>query len=307
MKLPEIESVCISSQLPGQEPTANGYIIEGKNDPEIINVIYVDNEFMDCFGIEMLDGRNFRPDIESDAKYFLVNEALVEHAGWDDPIGKIIRRNFDREVIGVYKDFHFKSLHEPISPLILSVQPRVDGWYFYQLNIRYNTGDTKNLLGKIRSVWENQMPGVIFDPVFIDDYVKENYVSLENQSTLISLFSGIAILIACIGLFGMSAFVAFTRRKEIGIRKVNGALVSDIVWKLNTDMVKWIFLSFLIAIPLSFPAINKWLMNFAFKTSISWWIFPLAAGLALGIALLTVSWQSYRAARLDPVRTLRYE
>ena len=151
------------------------------------------------------------------------------------------------------------------------------------------------------------MPGILFDPIFVDDFVKENYGALENQTSLITLFSIVAILVACIGLLGMSAFVAFTRRKEIGIRKVSGALVSDIVLKLNYDMIKWVLVSMCLAIPLSIPAMNKWLMGFAYKTDISWWIFPLASALALGIALITISWQSYRAASLDPVRTLRYE
>ncbi len=306
-KLPEIQSVSLSSEIPGRAFTANGYLIEGKDDPELVNVVYADNEFLDCFGIELLSGRNFRKKLDAEKTNFLVNKALVDHAGWEQPLGKTIHRNFQREVIGVFSDFHFASLHEPIAPLILSVQPQSDGWHYYQLNIRHGSADTQDLLIKIRSIWENQMPDALFDPIFVDEFIQENYGSLENQTKLITLFSIVAIVIACIGLLGMSAFVAFTRRKEIGIRKVNGALVSDIVLKLNFDMLKWVLIAMILAIPLSFPAINKWLMSFAYKTDISWWIFPLAASLAIGIALLTISWQSFRVARMDPVRTLRYE
>ncbi len=305
-KLPEITSVSLSSQIPGRALTANGYVLEGKDRPEVINVIYADNEFLDCFGIDLLHGRNFRLQLENEKTNFLVNEALVKYAGWDEPLGKTIHRNFQREVVGVFSDFNFSSLHEEIKPLILSVRPQDDGWLYYQLNIRHESKDIGEVMTKIRSIWNEQMSGILYDPIFIDEYVKENYGVLENQTNLISLFSIVAILVACIGLLGMSAFVAFTRRKEIGIRKVNGALASDIVLKLNYDMVKWVFISMLLAIPLSIPAMNKWLMNFAYKTDISWWIFPLASLLALSIALLTISWQSYRAASLDPVRTLRY-
>jgi len=306
-RLPEIKSVSLSSQIPGKAFTANGYVIEGKEEPEIINVVYADDEFLDCFGIELIKGRNFRPELENELNNFLVNEALVSYAGWDEPLGKTIHRNFQREVVGVFSDFNFSSLHDPILPLILSVRPQSDGWLYYQLNIRHQSTDAGDLLAKIHSIWEEQMPGILFDPVYVDEFVRENYGSLENQTSLITLFSMVAILVACIGLFGMSAFVGFTRKKEIGIRKVNGALVSDIVLKLNFDMIKWVLVSMCLAIPLSFPAMNRWLISFAYKTEISWWIFPLASLLALLIALLTISWQSYRAASLDPVRTLRYE
>ncbi len=306
-KIPEIQIASLSSQIPGTGFTSNGYVLEGKENPELINVIYADGDFLDCYGIKLTAGRNFRNDQDAEKNYFLVNQALVTHAGWEEPLGKTINRNFKREVVGVFSDFHFASLHQDILPLILAVQPEADGWNYYQLNIRHTSNNNQDLLSKIREIWEIQMPEYLFDPIFVDEIIEENYGSLQSQTDLITLFSMIAIVIACIGLLGMSAFVALTRRKEIGIRKVNGALVSDIVYKLNFDMLKWVFISLIVAIPLSIPAMNKWLMSFAYKTEISWWIFPLAASLAIGIAVLTISWQSIRAARMDPIKSLRYE
>lgn len=306
-KIPEIQVASLSSQIPGTGFTSNGYVLEGKEDPEMINIIYADGDFLECYGIELTSGRNFRNNLDAESNYFLVNQTLVNHAGWEEPIGKTIHRNFKRDVIGVFSDFHFASLHQDILPLILSVQPEADGWNYYQLNIRHQSKDNQALLAKIRNVWDIHMPEALFDPIFVDEMIENNYGSLQSQTDLITLFSIVAILIACIGLMGMSAFVALTRRKEIGIRKVNGALVSDIVIKLNYDMLKWVAVSLLLAIPLSILAMNKWLMSFAYKTDISWWIFPLAAALAIGIALMTISWQSIRAARLDPVKSLRCE
>jgi len=307
LKIPEVQIASLSSEIPGAGFTSNGYTLEDKDNSELINIVYADGDFLDCYGIKLTNGRNFRNNQDAEKNYFLVNQALVDHAAWSDPIGKTINRNFKREVIGVFSDFHFASLHQNIQPLILSIQPEADGWHYYQLNIRHTSKNQQILLARIQKIWDDNMPETLFDPIFVDEMIKNNYGSLRSQTDLITLFSIVAILIACIGLMGMSAFVALTRKNEIGIRKVNGALVSEIVFKLNFDMLKWVAVSLILAIPLSIFALNKWLMSFAYKTNLSWWIFPLAAVLAIGVALITISWQSVRAARLDPVKSLYCE
>lgn len=306
-KIPEITEVCVSSEMPGAGVTANGYALEGKENIELIRTIYTDENFLKCYGIRLDKGRDFRGTTASDATGFLVNQALVDFAGWTDPIGKKITRNQAFEVIGVVDNFHFSSLYEPVAPLIISVNPRNDSWDYYYVNLRFNTDDIKGLLNKVRVVWEMTMPGQLFEFQFLDDYLAGNYQSLGQNQKMITLFSLLAVTIAAIGLFGLSAFITVSRRKEIGVRKVNGATTSEIMVLLNFWMVRWVLVGFAVACPVANYLMNRWLQSFAYKTSVSWWIFLITGLLVILVAVITVSWESYRAARRNPVETLRYE
>ncbi len=306
-KIPEIAEVSISSEMPGAGVTSNGYALEGKENIELIKTIYTDENFLGCYGIKLKNGRDFRGTTASDASGFLVNQALIDFAGWSDPIGKKITRNQSFEVIGVVEDFHFSSLYEPVAPLIISVNPANDSWKYYFVNIRYNTNDIAGLLNKIKGVWEITMPGQLFEFQFLDDYLAASYQSLGQNQKMITLFSLLAILIAVIGLFGLSAFITVSRRKEIGVRKVNGATSAQIIVLLNYRMVRWVLIGFVIACPFASYIMNRWLQSFAYKTAVSWWIFVIAGVLVVLVAVLTVSWESFKAARRNPVETLRYE
>jgi len=304
-KIPEIVSVSISSEMPGAGVTSNGYALEGKENIELIRTLYTDENFLQCYGIKLKKGRDFRGTTGSDASGFLVNQALVDFAGWTDPIGKKITRNQSFEVIGVVDDFHFSSLYEPVAPLIISVNPASDSWEYYFVNVRYNTTDIAGLLSKIKEVWETTMPGQLFEFQFLGDYLRTSYQSLGQNQKMISLFSILAILIAAIGLFGLSAFVTVSRSKEIGVRKVHGATTAQIMALLNYRMVRWVLLGFIIACPAAGFLMTRWLQSFAYKTGISWWIYLVAGALVVVVAILTVSWESFRAARRNPVNTLR--
>ncbi len=306
-KLPGITTVCVSSEMPGAGLTSNGYALEGKENIELIGTIYTDENFLDCYGIKLKSGRNFRGTNASDASGFLVNQALVDFAGWTDPIGKKIKRNQPFEVIGVVENFHFSSLYEPVTPLIISVNPKSDSWSYYYVNVKYNTTDVAGLMNKIRGVWERTMPEQLFEFRFLDDYLATNYQSLGQNQKMITLFSLLAMMISAIGLFGLSAFITVSRRKEIGIRKVNGATSAQIMVLLNYRMVRWVLAGFIVAIPVAYYIMNRWLQAFAYKTSVSWWIFLASGALVIFVAIATVSWESFRAARRNPVETLRYE
>lgn len=306
-KIPEITSVSISSEMPGAGVTSNGYAIEGRENIELVQTIYTDENFLTCYGIKLKKGRDFMGTSGSDANGFLVNQALVDFAGWTDPIGKQIRRNQAFEVIGVVADFHFSSLYEPVTPLIISVNPRNDSWSYYFVNMRFNTPDVAGLLNKIKTVWEKTMPEQLFEFQFLDDYLATSYQTLGQNQKMISLFSLLAVLIATIGLFGLSAFITVSRRKEIGVRKVNGATTAQIMVLLNYRMVRWVLVGFVIACPVADYIMNRWLQSFAFKTTISWWIFLVSGVAVVLVAIATVSWESFRAAKRNPVEILRYE
>jgi putative ABC transport system permease protein len=178
--------------------------------------------------------------------------------------------------------------------------------YFNEIIVRTNSG-VHAVPDQIKLVWDKFVPEYPFEYKYIDDQLNQMYESESNLTANLNVFAGIAILIACMGLLALTILSMQKRIKEIGIRKVNGAKVSEILTMLNKDFIKWVIIAFVIATPAAYYAMQKWLENFAYKTTLSWWIFALAGLLALGIALLTVSWQSWRAASRNPVEALRYE
>ncbi len=206
-------------------------------------------------------------------------------------------------MIGVVKDFNIKSMHKSIEPVCIifkKEQPR-------ELSIKFAAGGVANGMEAIKRMWADFLPEYPMEYKFYDDWFDSMYKKEERFARTIGLFAVLAIVISCIGILGLATFTAERRIKEIGIRKVNGAKISEILAMLNKDFVKWVALAFIIATPIAYYAMNKWLENFAYKAGLSWWIFALAGILALGIALLTVSWQSWKAATRNPVEALRYE
>ncbi len=258
----------------------------------------IDDKFIDLFGIKIVSGENIS--YTDDRFTCLINERYYKHLGWEDYLGRKIQ-NDQIEVIGIVEDFNFDDLHREIGFLVLtkSYLPNV-------LSIKIN-GNIPENLAFIKNCYHEVEPTAEFNYAFYDDWIQSMYDKEEQQAKAVRIFALFALTISCLGLIGLIELTTIKKIKEIGIRKVNGAKVSEILTMLNKDFVKWAVIAFVIATPIAYYAMNKWLESFAYKTTLSWWIFALAGLLALGIALLTVSWQSWRAATRNPVEALRYE
>jgi putative ABC transport system permease protein len=267
-------------------------------------VIQADADFLNTTGIRLSEGRNFEKRNTSDNNACLINETAITRIGITNPLSATIS---GRPIIGVVKDFHIQSLYYKVgSVVILNAPENKTGMASIQF-LAYNSHQIAAYLSFLKTSWEDLSPSQPFEYEFLDQRLKGMYEKDERLMKVFSSFSILSILIACLGLFGLILFISETKIKEIGIRKINGAKVSEIMFMLNKDFIKWLIVAFVIATPVAWYAMHKWLENFAYKTTLSWWIFALAGLLALGIALLTVSWQSWRAATRNPVEALRYE
>jgi len=305
LKIRGVDKICRVSEVPFNGVTSNGYFPEGKTTPEMIHVIDVDEDFLSLFSIPLLQGDNFSDDLASDNNSYLINESFVKKMNWEDPVGKIIKRGSDHNVIGVVKDFNFASLRNRIEPLIITNVP--DGGAFEYLLVKTGNKNIPAVIKGIENKWSELTPNSPFEYSFLDQKFEQVYKAELSIQKLLKSFSMLTIFIALLGLLGLSKFSIDSRIKEIGVRKVNGATVKEILLLLNENYIKLIILAFAVASPVAWFAIHKWLENFAYKTTLSWWIFALAGLLALGIALLTVSFQSWKAATRNPVEALRYE
>ncbi len=273
---------------------------QGNDVQFILNLPEIDENYINLFGLELLDGRNFSSNISTDKdRAVIINESYAKVMGWKHPVGKNIGENGSQTIIGVIKDFNFMSLNNPIEPLCFSM---IQGQPAY-LFVKTTPGD----IPVIREEWEKLFPDEVFEFQFMDEHMASLYQQQEKEITIFSYLTLIAILISFMGLYGLTSHFCINRTKEIGIRKVNGAKVSEVLLMLNKDFLKWVTIAFVIASPIAYFTMHKWLENFAYKTTLSWWIFALAGILALAIALLTVSFQSWKAAVRNPIESLRYE
>jgi len=299
LKNPRIISVSASSGSPLQiTGWTKGQYDVGSEEKEIsIESFSIDEKFVETFGLTLVKGRNIQ---DADSNVCLINEHLYKNFEWDELTGKELNGN---RVVGVVKDFHFKNLYNEIGNLELRQVPKQ---YASVLNVKINGNILENI-EIIRNEYKKVEPEIPFDFRFYDDWLQSMYQKEEKQAKAIRVFSFFAIIISCLGLIGLIEHITNKKVKEIGIRKINGAKINEIIAMLNKKVVLWVTVGFVIACPIAWYAMHKWLENFAYKTELSWWIFALAGLLALGIALLTVSWQSWRAATRNPVEALRYE
>ncbi|WP_224998674.1 ABC transporter permease [Cesiribacter sp. SM1] len=306
-----IISVASSASIPGEEMDNFSTSLMGVADDKSQSMFYlfVDADFLKTYGIEMVAGRPFNEEIRSDAESgFLINEKAVAAFGWANPeeaIGQKLSAGFGRdgEIIGVYKDFHYRSLQASIEPLVMAINPN----RFSYISLHLKTNDMASTMAFVEQKWKELFPQMPYEYAFLDEEFNKQYAADEKMGQTFLVFTSIAIFIACLGLFGLATFIAQQRTKEIGVRKVLGASVSSIVALLSKDFVKLILVSFVIATPLSYLLISKWLENFAMRISIGWPTFAVAGITILLIALLTVSFQSLKAALANPVRNLRSE
>ena len=271
----------------------------------------VDYQYFEGLNIGLLAGRSFSEAFPGDASNaFILNEEAVKQTGLESPIGKKFSAwNKSGTIVGIIKNTNFKSLHEKPNPQVYHLMKNIqeEAGLTGVMLMKLNGAKQAETLSSIEKTWKSLNSDAPFDIHFLDQTYNQLYSSERRINLIFGYFSILAILIACLGLFGLALHSADQRRKEIGIRKVNGARISEVLVMLNSDFVKWVTIAFVIATPIAWFAMNKWLENFAYKTELSWWIFALAGLLALGIALLTVSWQSWRAATRNPVEALRYE
>jgi putative ABC transport system permease protein len=270
-----------------------------------------DEQFVKANGIKIIAGRDF--DVK-DSLVTLINETLCKRLGLtaeNAPGTRLYNKNFNGsiqhfEIVGVMKDFNYESLHGGVGPFMIFHNGN-PGNYFSFMMVSVSSTDYQSLLSKVEKVWRKNLPGVPFEYAFLDQQVQKQYETEISLSKIINSFTIMAILISCLGLFGLSAFSAEQRQKEIGIRKVLGASVAGLVALLSKEFVKLVGIAFVLATPLSWWAMSKWLEAFAYRVPVSWWMFAVAGALCIFIALMTVSFQAIKAALMNPVKSLRSE
>ncbi|WP_367120209.1 ABC transporter permease, partial [Spirosoma sp. 48-14] len=281
------------------------------NEGMAIQTNRVSNEFMNVLGLKLLAGRSLpaTKDAKDTTVQVVLNKTAVNYLGLtpQKAIGQKAHNLFgwDRaEIIGVVDDFHFQSLHTPIGAYAFHNADTESRPY---LLIKTRTAQLSQTMRQLEAVFQKDMPDSAFEYTFLDEFLNTLYRSEQRTAQVVLVFSALAILIACLGLFGLAAFTAEQRTKEIGVRKVLGASVSSIVGLLSKDFLKPVLIAILLASPIAWWAMNQWLADFAYRVNIQWWVFALAGLLAIGIALLTVSFQSIKAALMNPVKSLRSE
>lgn len=310
-KIPEVKSTSFGSSVPGENNySAYSEIENKKGDLQIANidVFFVDFDYISTFDIEVVAGRAFSRDFASDTtQAMLINERTVQLLGYssvEEAIGRRFRQwGREGKIVGVVKDFHITSLQEEIKPLTMRVEPNRNSLLAVKI-------DSKNVPGTIASIeqeWNKLLPQQPFNYYFLDDFFDRQYRSEQRFGNLFLNFAILAIFISCLGLLGLASYSTLQRRREIGIRKIVGASVPGIVNLLSVEFLKLVLIAFVIATPLAWFLMNKWLQDFAYRINISWWVFAVAGVTAILIALLTISFQAIKAAIANPVKSLRTE
>jgi putative ABC transport system permease protein len=291
-----------------------GIMFQAEGDPEVKTTrgMNIDEDFIDTMGLEITQGRGFSREF-NETRNVIINESTIEEFGWNEPVGMKIRYLGQEDepigeyiIIGVVKDFHYNSLHSPINSFVLLGLPQ-DQRILGILQIKIKPENIGETLGTIEQKWKEFNPQEPLSYYFLDDKLDEMYGNERKSGQIFSIFSLLAIVIACIGLFGLSAYMAELRTKEIGIRKVLGSSASKIVILLSKDFAKLVAVAFVISTPIAYYVMSRWLQNFAFRSPVHVWIFLLAGLAAVLIAQLTISFQALRAANTDPADALRFE
>lgn len=310
LKNPDILAVGRTGNLIGERLSMETVVPSGK-DPDkdqipVIRVMRVDEGYLDAMSINLVQGRNFSKKF-NDSTSYIINESAAKLFGLSSPINEELdsytRNHRKGKVVGVVKDFHFASLHDKIEPLIIEYEPEWTG----QLVMKISAGKTKETLDYIKRTIDTLAPNSLFSYQFLDDRLDALYRSEDNMGKVFQFFSVLAIVIACLGLLGLSAYTIESKTKEIGIRKVLGSTVTGIVTLVSSKFFILILTGFVIAVPLTWYVINKWLTNFAYQIQIEWWVFALTGLIVVTIAAVAVAFHTIKAAMANPVKSLRYE
>ncbi|MFW5761739.1 MAG: ABC transporter permease, partial [Cyclobacteriaceae bacterium] len=304
-----IKASTLSARLPGLGAVTRMITWEGKEDdqPKFFPSMAVDYDFVETYELELIAGRDFEINAGSDhLKAFIVNESLVKEFGWNNPENALGREiNLEQKignVIGVVKDFHVNSLREPILPLVMEV--RVD--FFNSLSVKVAGNLSKNI-DFLETKWNQHFPEKAFEYYFLDETINSQYESDSRLARLVGIFAVIAIIISIMGSYGLILFSAKRREKELGVRKVLGASVPRLLLMLASEFTGLFIIGFVLAVPLSIYFTGKWLDNFIYKVDIEWWVFLLSGAIALLLIWIAISYQSIKAARVNPVDLLRDE
>jgi putative ABC transport system permease protein len=304
---PDIMNVCRSSFLPtGIYSNGGGYKWQGKPpdvDPLVSNTT-IDCDYLKTFGIKMYEGEFYPENTYNDTLHVVINKTFADIIGLKSVIGSTLEM-WSRKltILGVTEDFNFKPLSQKVEPLVMVCSPN----YSQYIMCRISSGDIQKTVKRIEKLHEGIDGNYPFEYHFLDAEYDSLYANEARQGKIFNIFSFLAILISCLGLFGLSSFMMAQRIKEIGVRKSNGATVMNLMMLFSRYYTRWVLISFVIAVPVSYFIIQSWLKSYAYKTPISWWIFAVAGGIAFLIAMLTVGWQIWKSARRNPVEALRYE
>ncbi|WP_223833956.1 ABC transporter permease [Spirosoma profusum] len=317
---PNVIAVTSGYGLPGDQFAGDGVTLPGKNAGKdySVNMFVGDHDYLKTVGLQLIAGRDFSKDMSTDVREaFIINETAVKEFGFSSPAKALGQRiNWNEwtpadttdpikkgKIIGVIKDFHYKSLHEKVTAAVIHMVPQE----LFKVAIKVREADMPKTIAYINTVWNKFSPNFPLDYKFMDETYGKMYSTEEKLSDLLWLFAVLAIIVGCMGLFGLAAFSVEQRIKEIGIRKVLGASTLTIVGLLSRNFIMLVFIASVIAIPVAWWTMNSWLNDFPYRISLDWWVFALATLLAVGIALLTVSFQSMKAALMNPIKSLRSE
>jgi predicted permease len=312
LRIPGVRNASATTHSPtGIYTNGQGFNWQGRSpnvDP-LVTIFGVDPDFLETFQMTLVRGETFRPGAPGKAFDVIVNERFAGIINAPDVVGMGLTGNgLNMRIIGVVKDFHFKPVDTEIEPLMMYFDPTYRAFTQYRyMFVRLHPGDVRAALAAIERVFRGRNPGFPFDYRFLDDDYDRLYRAVEREMGIVRTFAGLAILISCLGLFGLAAYTAEQRTKEIGIRKVMGATVPGVVVLLSGEYAKWVLVANAVGGPLAYFLMRSWLKDYAYRTPLGWGVFALSAAATLGIAQLTVSWQAVRAARAEPVDTLRYE
>ncbi|MCE7053120.1 ABC transporter permease [Algoriphagus sp. AGSA1] len=312
-----IENVTASGQRLGNNLHQSGITFHGNGPARSLTTsrVVVDHDFLDVYQIELIAGRNFRDDEADYGKAYIINESLaqelLEDVGEVKPIESLIGHRFGfsgmdsaAQIVGIVRDFNFNSLHHKIETLTLFNHKQ---WGYDEVSVKISGNRTAEALAHIESVWSEVIPERDFDYEFLDDHFTELYRADRTVNAIVGMLTLLSILISCLGLFGLATFTTELRIKEIGIRKVLGASVGGVAAILSKDFVKLVLVALVIAVPVSWYLVDRWIQDFAYRIDIDWWVFLVAGLAAVLIALLTVSSQAIKAALMNPVDSLRNE
>jgi len=309
-KKSQIISISTSSEVPADTHYSNSYYSRlDSEEPISVYLFFSDYDYLETYRIEVLAGREFSRDFSTDtAGTLILNESAAQRFGWtpEEAVGKKLEGPYSKEaaqIVGVVKNFNYMSLRREVEPMVFLLDPE----YIRAISVRIMPGNFERTLGFIQDKWQSAFPGEQFEFSFLDNRVNQLYEREKKMQKIFIIFSSLSMLVACLGLLGLVSFTSEIRTKEIGIRKVLGASTGSVIVLLSKEFIKWIFLANIVAWPLAWFMMNKWLQNFAYRVNIGWIVFVLAGFVTMFIATLTFIFQTVKTACADPVDSLRYE
>jgi putative ABC transport system permease protein len=305
---PGILGMTLSTSLPGFSFNNLGFGAEGMDKTFTLNVIRCDTGFAKTLGFRMAEGRFFSPEFQTDSTGIVLNETAVRILGLKNPIGTrmfdFARPPHNYHVIGVVKDFNYESVHATIRPMGLVNLNRSQGSY---MTIRYQSGKSSEISAFVKSTWDRLLPGTPFSMSYMEEDYHNLYRNEIQTKQVFTMLAGLSIIVAILGLLGLASFMAQRRTREIAVRKVSGAGVTQIIRLLTGKFVNWVLISFVLTCPVAWWVMNNWLQNFAYRVSMSAWIFLFSGAVALALVIITVGLVTYRAASVNPAESMKYE